>query len=40
MVLYRGVWLCMECMVMCIDVWWCIGVYGDVEGCMVVYGGV
>ena len=30
MVLYRGVWLCMECMVMCRDVWLCIGEYGDV----------
>ena len=31
--MYRGVWLCMECMVM-------YGVYGYVEGCMVMYGGV
>ena len=36
MVIYRGVWLCMEvygdvkgCMVMYRSVWECVGVYGD-----------
>ena len=27
---YRGVWLCMECMVMYRGVWLCMEVYGDV----------
>ena len=30
MVVYRGVWLCMECMVMYRGVWLCMEVYGDV----------
>ena len=30
MVMYRGVWLCMECMVMYRGVWLCMEVYGDV----------
>ena len=30
MVMYRGVWLCMECMVMYRRVWFCMEVYGDV----------
>ena len=34
MVMYK------ECMVMDRDVWFCIGVYGDVYKCMVMYRGV
>ena len=27
-------------MVLCMGIWCCIGVYGDVKGCMVMYGGI
>ena len=43
MVVYRGVWLCMECMVMYRVygyVWRCMVMYRGVWLCMEVYSGV
>ena len=41
--MYRGAWLCMECMVMYRGVgyvWRCMAMYRGVWGCIVVYGDV
>ena len=40
MVLYRGIWGYVVLHGVYRGIWYCIGVYGDVYGCMVLHRGI